>query len=54
MNDMVSCSLSSGEIAMKTIVSILIAVSVLASIAAPASALDAKQFFEQLERNSGN
>ena len=32
---------------MKTIVSALIALSVLAGIAAPASALDAKSFYEQ-------
>ena len=37
---------------MKTIVSALIALSVLAGIAAPASALDAKSFYEQLDRNS--
>jgi hypothetical protein len=45
---------SPGEIAMKTIVSALIALSVLAGIAAPASALDAKSFYEQLDRQSGN
>jgi hypothetical protein len=39
---------------MKTIVSALIAVSVLAAIAAPASAFDAKSFYEQQERQSGN
>jgi hypothetical protein len=39
---------------MKTIVSALIALSVLAGIAAPASALDAKNFYEQQERQSGN
>ncbi len=39
---------------MKMIVSALIALSVLASVAAPATALDAKSFFEQLDRNSGN
>jgi hypothetical protein len=40
---------------MKTIVSALIALSVLAGIAvAPASALDAKSFYEQQERQSGN
>jgi hypothetical protein len=38
---------------MKTIVSALI-LSVLAGIAAPASALDAKSFYEQLDRQSGN
>jgi hypothetical protein len=35
---------------MKTIVSALIALSVSAGIAAPASALDAKSFYEQQER----
>jgi hypothetical protein len=38
---------------MKTIVSALIALSVLAGIAAPASAFDAKSFYEQLDRHSG-
>lgn len=44
---------------MKTIVSALVALMVLAGIAAPASAydegkpFDAKTFFEQLQRNSG-
>ena len=38
--------------AMKTIVSALIALSVLAGIAAPASALDAKTFYEQQDRMS--
>jgi hypothetical protein len=37
---------------MKTLMSALIALSVLAGVAAPASALDAKAFFEQLERSS--
>ena len=37
---------------MKTIVSALIALSVLAGLAAPASALDAKQFYEQQDRGS--
>ena len=36
---------------MKTIVSVLIALSVIASVAAPASALDAKTFFEQVDGN---
>ena len=36
---------------MKTIVSALIALSVLAGIAAPAAAPDAKTFFEQQERS---
>jgi hypothetical protein len=35
---------------MKTIVASLIALSVIAGIAAPASALDAKSFYEQQER----
>jgi ABC-type phosphate/phosphonate transport system permease subunit len=38
--------------AMKTIVSALIALSVLAGIAAPASAMDAKTFYEQQDRVS--
>jgi hypothetical protein len=54
--DMVSsASLSRRGVAvMKTIVSALIALSVLASIAAPASAakLDAKAFWEQLDRQA--
>ena len=37
---------------MKTIVSGLIALSFLAGIAAPASALDAKTFYEQQDRMS--
>ena len=41
-----------GGLAMKTIVSALIALSVLAGIAAPASAYDAKGFYEQQERQS--
>jgi hypothetical protein len=36
---------------MKTLVSALIALSVLTSVAAPASAFDAKSFFEQQARN---
>jgi hypothetical protein len=43
---------SPGEIAMKTIVSALIALSVLAGVAAPASALDAKAFYAQMDRAS--
>jgi len=35
---------------MKTFVSALLAVSVLAGIAAPASAFDAKSFYSQLDR----
>jgi hypothetical protein len=38
---------------MKSIVSALIALSVLTAVAAPASAFDAKSFFEQQERQSG-
>ena len=37
---------------MKTIVSTLIALSVLAGIAAPASAFDARSFYEQQDRAS--
>ena len=37
---------------MKTIVSALIALSVLAGIAAPASAFDSKSFYEQLDRQA--
>ena len=43
---------SPGEIAMKTIVSALIALSALAGVAAPASALDAKTFYAQMDRAS--
>ncbi len=39
---------------MKTIVATLIALSVLASIAPPVSAFDAKSFFDQQDRTSGN
>ena len=37
---------------MKTILSVLIALSVLAGIAAPASAFDAKSFYTQLDRTA--
>jgi hypothetical protein len=40
----------SGRVAMKTIASVLIALSVIAGIAAPASAFDAKSFYDQQER----
>ena len=40
------------NLAMKTIVSALIALSVFAGVAAPASALDAKSFYEQMDRAS--
>jgi hypothetical protein len=39
---------------MKTILSTLIALSVLAGIAAPASALDGKKFWEQQEQSLGS
>ena len=38
---------------MKTIACTLIVLSLLGGIAAPASALDAKSFYEQLDRQSG-
>jgi hypothetical protein len=38
---------------MRTLVSALLALSVLAGIAAPASAFDAKSFYAQQERESG-
>ena len=44
----------SEEMVMRTLVSALLALSVLAGIAAPASAFDAKSFFQQQERESGN
>ena len=51
---MVSRSLSTGGHAMKTIIALVITASVLAGITGPASALDAKTFYEQLDRNAGN
>jgi hypothetical protein len=36
---------------MKTILSALVALSVLAGVAGSASALDAKSFYEQIDRN---
>jgi hypothetical protein len=39
---------------MKTIVSALLALSVLAGIAAPAGAFDAKSFFQQLDRDGNH
>jgi len=39
---------------MKVIASALIAIAMLAGIAAPASAFDAKSYFEQLNRQGGN
>jgi hypothetical protein len=44
-------SQNSGEIAMKTILSALVALSVIAGGAGTASALDAKTFFEQIDRD---
>jgi hypothetical protein len=41
-----------GDIAMKTMLSVLIALSVLAGVAAPASAFDAKDFYEQQGRQA--
>jgi len=46
------CLHFNGEIAMKTITSALIALSVLAGIAAPASAFDARSFYAQTDRES--
>jgi len=37
---------------MKTIISVMVVLSVLAGVAAPASALDAKTFYDQQERQS--
>ena len=51
-NGVVRIAFAQGVIAMKTIVSALLALSVLAGIAAPASAYDAKGFYEQQERQS--
>jgi hypothetical protein len=50
-NGVVGIALLARRIAMKTIVSALIALSVITSTAAPASAFDAKTFFEQVDRN---
>jgi hypothetical protein len=38
---------------MKIVISALIALSVMSSIAAPASAFDVKSFYEQLDRQQG-
>jgi hypothetical protein len=51
-NGVVRIAFAQGVIVMKTIVSALLALSVLAGIAAPASAYDAKGFYEQQERQS--
>ena len=40
-----------GEMTMKTILSALVALSVIAGVAGTASALDAKTFFEQVDRD---
>jgi hypothetical protein len=40
-----------GEIAMKTITSALVALLLIAGIAGTASALDAKSFYEQVDRD---
>jgi hypothetical protein len=47
---MLPASLIRGELTMKTILSALVALSVLASVAAPAAALDAKTFYDQQDR----
>jgi hypothetical protein len=44
-------SVSIGEKAMKTILSALVALSVIAGVAGSASALDAKTFYEQVDRD---
>ena len=43
--------LSKRRMIMKTILSALVAFSVIASVAGPANALDAKTFFEQVDRD---
>jgi hypothetical protein len=42
-----------GDIAMKIIASVLVVLSVLAGVAAPASALDARSFYDHMDRQSG-
>jgi hypothetical protein len=49
-NGAVRPAASVGEAAMKTIVSALVVLSVLASVAGPAAALNAKTFYEQQDR----
>ena len=39
------------RLAMKTILSALVALSVIAAVSGSASALDAKSFYEQVDRN---
>ena len=51
-NGVAQIAYSDGDIVMKIIVSAVIALSVLAGIAAPVSALDARAFYEQQERQS--
>jgi hypothetical protein len=41
----------SGEIPMKTILSALVALSVIAGVAGGAVAMDAKEFYERVDRN---
>jgi hypothetical protein len=41
-----------GRFSMRTLISVLIALSVLAGVTAPASALDGKTFFEEKARQS--
>jgi hypothetical protein len=48
----VGIPLVDGETAMKFIVPFLLALSVLSSVAAPASAFDAKSFYAQLDRQA--
>jgi hypothetical protein len=48
-----SASTQDGEVAMKIIVSTFVALSLLAGLAVSASALDARSFYEQQERQSG-
>ena len=52
-NGVVRIAFSDGDTAMKIIASVLVALSVLASVAGPAAAVDAKTFFEQLDRQAG-
>jgi hypothetical protein len=52
-NGVVQIAISDGGFAMKIILSALVALSVLAGIAAPASAFDAKSLYGQLDREPG-
>jgi hypothetical protein len=49
-----AASLNAGDPVMKIIVSALIALSVLSSLAAPASALDARRFWDNYDRFASN